>query len=131
MLNPTMPKPKKTLLIHLIDDDPIFRDIMRRYLKPHRVHGFGNSIDAIKKLEDELPDLIFLDLLLDGPDGFTYLNEIASYADTNQIPVVLVSSLYHTLPKMSSYNVIAYLDKTTFTPVDVKKLLARFERTPA
>ena len=114
----------KPLLIHIIDDDPVFISILKRYTKPHIAHGFANAIEAVQALEKELPDLIFLDILLDGPNGFTYLNEIASYADTAKIPVVLISSLYHTLPKMSSYNVIAYLDKASFTPDDVQKIIA-------
>ena len=111
------------MLVHVIDDDPTFLGIFKRYLKPHHVECFKNAIDAVAALEKTVPDLIFLDIMLDGPDGFTYLNEISSYADTVRVPVVLISSLYHSLPKMSSYNVIAYLDKTTFTPVDVQKIL--------
>lgn len=124
---PAMQPAKTTHLFHLIDDDPIFTEIFVRYLKkiaPRAVtHVFRNALDAIDALSDELPDLIFLDILLSGPDGFTYLNEISSYADTNVIPVILISSLYHRLPKMSSYNVVAYLDKTAFTPDDVKKAI--------
>jgi len=110
------------MLIHVIDDDQIFTSILKRYLKGHEVHTFSNAITAISALEEELPDLIFLDILLDGPDGFTYLNEIASYADTNTIPIILISSLYRTMPKMPSYNIVAYLDKTRFTPEDIRRL---------
>jgi len=115
------------MLIHLIDDDPLFLEVLSRYLKKNEVKCFKNAYEAILALEKSVPDLIFLDIVLDGPDGFTYLNEISSYADTNKVPIVLISSLYHTLPKMSSYNVVAYLDKTTFTPEDVQKILERIE----
>ena len=37
--------------------------------------------------------MIFLDILLTGPDGFTFLNELISYSDTAKIPIVIVSSL--------------------------------------
>ena len=111
------------MLIHIIDDDQIFASVLKRYLKGHEVRIFSNAISAISALEKEIPDLIFLDIMLDGPDGFTYLDEIASYSDTNSIPVVLISSLYHTLPEMSSYNVIAYLDKTVLKPNDVRRLV--------
>ena len=113
------------MLIHLIDDDLVFSEILTRYLKPHQVQTFSNAIDAIQALEKNIPDLIFLDIMLDGPDGFTYLNEIASYTDTNTIPIVIISSLYHTLPKMSSYNILAYLDKSTFAPEDIQKILKK------
>ena len=115
--------------IHIISSDPILTEVLARYLKKFvtkqklTVSTFPDVISAISSLEKNIPDLIFLDFLLDGPDGFTYLNEIASYSDTNKIPIVLISSLYHELPKMSSYSVIAYLDKTTFTPDDIQKVI--------
>ena len=115
------------MLIHIIDDDRIFASILKRYLKNHVVHIFSDAITAVSALEKEVPDLIFLDIIFDGPDGFTYLDEIASYSDTNSIPVVLISSLYHTLPKMSSYNVIRYLDKASFQPSDITAIIR--ERT--
>lgn len=111
------------MLIHIIDDDQIFASVLKRYLKGYEVRTFSNAIDAINALEKKIPDLIFLDILLDGPDRFTYLDEIASYSDTNSIPTVLISSLYHELPKLKDYNVIAYLDKTKFTPDDIKEII--------
>ena len=111
------------MLIHIIDDDQIFASVLKRYLKGYEVRTFSNAIDAINALGMKIPDLIFLDILLDGPDGFTYLDEIASYSDTNSIPTVLISSLYHELPKLKDYNVIAYLDKTKFTPDDIKEII--------
>ena len=112
---------------HLITSDHILAENLTRYLKKFiknpTIRHFSDAISAVSALEKEIPDLIFLDFLLDGPDGFTYLNEIASYSDTNSVPVVLISSLYHRLPKMSSYGVIAYLDKSTFTPDDIKELV--------
>ncbi len=117
------------MLIHIIDDDPIFAEIMARYCQPHQTRIFFDAVEAAQALDEEVPDLIFLDILLTGPDGFTYLNEIASYADTSRIPVVLISSLYHTLPKLSSYGVVAYLDKTSFKPKDVQQILEHYQPT--
>ena len=63
--------------------------------------------------------LIFLDILLDGPDGFTLLNELASYPDTCKIPIVIVSSLYLKESDLSSYNVVGILSKDSMTPGDI------------
>ncbi len=115
------------MLIHIIEDDQIFAEILGRYCYPHQVEIFHDTVSAIQALDDDVPNLIFLDILLDGPDGFTYLNEIVSYADTCLVPVVLISSLYRALPPLLDYNVVAYLDKTNFTPHDVEVILRHQE----
>ena len=108
-------------MIHIIDDDVIMSECIANFVKPRPVHAFTNAIDAISALNDEIPDLIFLDILLDGPDGFTYLNEIASYSETQKIPVAIVTSMQ--LPSnLSSYGVVKILDKSTMTPADIRAL---------
>ena len=112
-------------MIHIIDDDVIMSECIANFVKPQEAHIFTNVIDAIAALNDEIPDLIFLDVLLDGPDGFTYLNEIASYSETEKIPIVLVTSM--NLPtELSSYGVVKVLDKSTMTPVDIRALAKKY-----
>lgn len=116
-------------MIHIIDDDVIMSECIANFVKPHPTHTFTNAIDAISSLNDELPDLIFLDILLDGPDGFTYLNEIASYSETEKIPVVIVTSLE--IPSdLSSYGVVKVLDKSTMTPADIRALAQKYTPAP-
>ena len=82
---------------------------------------FSNAITAIEALNDEVPELIFLDILLDGPDGFTFLNELASYQDTAKIPIVIVTSLDVSNVDLSQYNVVGILSKDNMTPQEIKK----------
>ena len=79
---------------------------------------FSNVIDAVAEMNEDVPDVIFLDVLLDGPDGFTLLNEMASYDDTARVPIVIVSSL-DIRQDLKDYGVVAVLDKATMTPEDV------------
>ena len=82
---------------------------------------FTNAIDAINAISSgQLPDLIFLDVLLDGPDGFTLLHELVSYTDTATIPVVIVSSLDFTRHDLSTYGVVGVLKKDTLTPQEIQ-----------
>ena len=88
---------------------------------------FSNAISAISALDESenLPSLIFLDVLLDGPDGFTLLHELASYSDTAKIPIVIVSSL--NLPSdLSAYGIRKVLDKSTMTPTDIINCLEEY-----
>jgi len=108
--------------IMIIDDDRVMAECVARFAHPAQARIFSNAIAAMDAIDQQIPDLIFLDILLDGPDGFTFLNELASYSDTAKIPIVVVSSLK--IPTdLSSYNVIKVLDKSTMTPEDIKCLI--------
>lgn len=87
------------------------------------VQIFHNAISVMNALNDNFPDLIFLDILLTGPDGFTFLNELISYEDTSKIPIVIVSSLDFKNQDLSHYGVVKILDKATMTPDDIKKCI--------
>ena len=91
------------------------------------VRVFSDAISAMGALDGEkLPGLIFLDVLLDGPDGFTFLNELASYTDTAQIPVVIISSLDFSGKDLSGYGVVGVLDKSSMKPEDIKRYVQEY-----
>ena len=94
-------------LAYVIEDNEIMSELMARYLRGiTEVKTFNDVISAISRISDDKPDMIFLDVLLTGPDGFTFLNEIVSYEDTAKIPVVIVSSLDLKAESLKNYNVI-------------------------
>ena len=107
-------------MIFVIDDDEIMAECIARAVKKE-TKIFSNAITAIEALNDEVPELIFLDILLDGPDGFTFLNELASYQDTAKIPIVIVTSLDVSNVDLSQYNVVGILSKDNMTPQEIKK----------
>lgn len=119
-------QPKTPRPIFIIEDDPDFAEIYQKHLKRNfpeiPLQIFYNAIEANAAFselrEDELPSLIILDVLLTGPDGFTLLNELLSYPETSQIPVLLISSLNLGQMSLQAYNVRAILNKETFTPAD-------------
>lgn len=128
-------QPKTPRPIFIIEDDPDFAEIYQKHLKrnfpENPVQIFYNAIEANAAFselrEEEMPSLIILDVLLTGPDGFTLLNELLSYPETSQIPVLLISSLNLGQMSLHAYNVRAILNKETFTPADfvdqVQKIL--------
>ena len=108
-------------MIFVIDDDEIMAECIARWAGSD-VRIFPNAIEAMEAISDgAMPNLIFLDILLDGPDGFSFLNELASYDDTAKIPVVVVSSLDLTKQNLSEYGVVRVLNKDTMTPEDIKR----------
>ena len=119
-------QPKTPRPIFIIEDDPDFAEIYQKHLVRNfpeiPLQIFYNAIEANAAFselsEEELPSLIILDILLTGPDGFILLNELLSYPETSQIPVLLISSLNLAKFSLHAYNVRAILNKETFTPAD-------------
>lgn len=120
------PKPS----IFIIDDDELFADCIEKPAKttnPHlEIKRFNNAIDAINALEAPLPKLIFLDVLLPGVDGFTFLNELTSYPDTAKIPIILITSLKLPETDLSIYGIKAILNKETMKPSEVAQYVERY-----
>lgn len=114
--------------IWIIEDDEIMAECLAtavnlKLSKPksniqpkHEIKHFTNVINAISALNTELPDLIILDILLSGPDGLSFLNELISYPDTMKIPIIIVSSLELSAENFSEYNIVQIFQKETMTP---------------
>lgn len=108
-------------MIYIIDDDEVMADCIATATKKP-AQKFTNAIDAMNAIDEIPPSLIFLDILLDGPDGFTFLNELMSYPDLMQIPIVIVSSIHFNDHQLKPYNVVKCLDKSIMLPSDIEEL---------
>ena len=108
-------------MIFVIDDDEIMSECVKKACGgTAKVFCFNNAIEAMAEIDKTgVPNLIFLDILLDGPDGFTFLNELLSYSDTGRIPVVVVTSLNLEEKDLSEYGVVGVLDKDTMKPEEI------------
>lgn len=114
-------------MIYIIDDDEIMAECIKRAIKRDEVKIFTNAIEAMNAIASgELPELIFLDILLDGPDGFTFLNELVSYTDTAKIPIIVVSSLGLGDMDLNEYGVVGILEKDKMMPEEIKKYAERY-----
>ncbi len=82
-------------IILIIEDDQFLQKI---YSNKLHAEGFGVSQAAegnegLRKVKDEKPDLIILDLILPGKNGFDILAEIKGNDTTKEIPVIILSNL--------------------------------------
>lgn len=112
-------------MIFVIDDDEIMAECVARAAgKEARI--FADAYMAMAAINEKLPEMIFLDILLTGPDGFTFLNELASYVDTAKIPVVIISSLRFGGNDLSEYGVVGVLDKAEMVPGDIKRYVEQY-----
>ena len=118
-------------MICIIDDDREFAECIAKMIRAFgekEIRIFSNGIEAMTTFDEKLPKMIFLDILLDGPDGFTFLNELMSYSDTEKIPIVIMSSLKLKDENLGSYGVVKVLDKAEMVPADIKELMEKYDR---
>lgn len=113
-------------MIFVLDDDEIMAECIARAVGDV-AKVFTDAYAAMDAISNgELPEMIFLDILLNGPDGFAFLNELVSYTDTAKVPVVVVSSLDFGDNDLSMYGVVGILNKDKMTPKDIKGYVEQY-----
>lgn len=78
-----------------VEDDKFLSDIIARKLSMQGctlIHATGGE-EALRILGKEQPDLILLDILLSGMNGFEILKQVKADEKTKRIPVILLSNL--------------------------------------
>ncbi len=81
-------------LIYIVEDDRDIREIETIALENsgHTVVSFECSRDLYKKIEESVPNLIILDILLPDEDGYSILKRLRSNPATKKIPVIMVTA---------------------------------------
>ncbi|MFA5315132.1 MAG: response regulator [Candidatus Omnitrophota bacterium] len=84
---------KKKILV--IDDEADIREIVRIYLEEEgcEVIEAANGQEGILKAQSEKPDLIVLDIMLPGINGFEVAKHLKDDPNTQDIPVIILSVL--------------------------------------
>lgn len=77
-----------------VDDDPCVRDLVSFNLEAEgiAVHAIDNASGIEEVIRQVQPDLIMLDVMMPGRDGYSVLRSLKSCDDTRGIPVVLLSA---------------------------------------
>jgi CheY-like chemotaxis protein len=104
----------------LVEDDAALAQMYRIKLERdgYTVRVAGDGEAALRLLEDELPDLIFLDVRLPHMDGLAFLEHLRSDLRTQNLPVVIVSnySEEELIARGLQLGVLEYLIKSQTTP---------------
>ena len=79
--------------ILVVEDDADLRRMFRTApsLSGFEVEEAGDGVDALRLIENRIPDLIVLDLVLRSLDGVSVRQELAAQAVTRHIPIVIVT----------------------------------------
>jgi len=86
--------PSEELTILLIEDDALSASVVELTLNSegYRVLTAPNGLQGLKMAKANLPDLILLDLMLPGMDGFEILNHLRAEPKTAGVPVAILSA---------------------------------------
>lgn len=113
----TSTSPKKFILV--VEDDKFLRELLVRKLV---AEGFDvkNAIDAemaFTALSERMPDIILLDLILPGVDGFEILARVKANPKLISVPVIILSNLgqKEDLDKAMALGAKDFMVKANFT----------------
>ncbi len=89
-----MPTPGSALKILVIDDSNTVRHSAEMFLRQggHEVFLAEDGFDALSKVNDHQPDLIFCDILMPRLDGYQTCAIIRRNPNFESIPIVMLSS---------------------------------------
>ena len=83
-------KVRRTQLLLAIDDDPIMLQLHKRIFEGqgYDVALAADGVYGMTLLKETKPDMVLLDVLMPGPDGYQVLQSIRHISD---VPVIMVS----------------------------------------
>ena len=111
--------------IYYVEDDTSIRELVLYALKTaeFQVMGFENAASLYKRMKEQQPDLILLDVMLPEEDGVGILKKLKSRPDTENIPVIMMTA------KSSEYDKVLGLDSGAddyiTKPFGVMELISR------
>ena len=109
--------------ILIIEDDKFLRELIARKLVSEKFEVV-TAVDGetgLKKAKQTKPDLILLDLILPGIDGFEVLAKLKADKDLSDAPVIILSNLgqQEDVDKGLEIGAVDYLIKAHFTPNEI------------
>lgn len=109
--------------ILIIEDDKFLRELIAGKLtkEGYKISEAIDGEEGIRKIRDEKPDLILLDLILPGIDGFEVLSRMEKEPSIAKIPVIILSNLgqREDVERGLKMGAVDYLIKAHFTPREV------------
>jgi len=122
-----LPEGRGTVLV--VDDDPAVRRLVFETLQ-------GNGIDlreaadgesALAEIAAEKPDLLILDLMMPGLDGFHVLERLQASPESKLLPVVVLTARRLTTAEREQLRqgTVALLEKSAYSPQELRRLVDR------
>ena len=109
--------------ILIVEDDKFLRELMVRKLSQEnfQITEAVDGEEGVSKVKEVIPDMVLLDLILPGIDGFEVLAKIKEDPSTVSVPVIVLSNLgqREDVERGMKLGAIDYLVKAHFTPNEI------------
>ena len=114
-----------TATVLIVDDEPLNVDLLEQELAAagYRTLSAGSGEEAIAKAAKAAPDLVLLDVMMAGLDGYAVCERLKAAEATRAIPVIFLTALTDTFEKVRAFSAgaVDYVTK----PFEPEELLAR------
>ena len=125
MADESMSPEKRSKSILVVDDTPGNVRLLAEILteRGYKVRPALNGVRALETIGKELPDLVLLDIMMPGMDGYEVCRRMKAKESTRDIPVIFLSALDGTFDKVTAFDVggVDYITK----PFHAEEVLAR------
>lgn len=108
--------------IAIVEDEPKLVALLNDYLvkEGYNTHCYSDGSDALDALQQSLPDLILLDLMLPGTDGLTICRELRK---TSQVPIIMLTARVDEIDRLLGLEIGA--DDYICKPFSPREVVAR------
>ena len=109
----------------IVDDEENIVELLQFNLvnAGYKVITANNGLDALKKVKENKPDLLLLDLMLPGMDGLDVCKEIKRDKETSKTSIIMLTAKSEELDKILGLELGA--DDYITKPFSIRELLAR------
>jgi type IV pilus assembly protein PilB len=124
------PPSSKTPRILVVDDDASIRTIVTKSLEqlpfPVEVQSASNGVEGFEMVRSIRPDMVVLDIMMPGMDGFEVCQKLRSQVETAFIPVIMLTANPSEEGRIKGY--LAGTDDYLAKPFNIAELHARVSR---
>lgn len=114
-------------MIFCVEDDNSIRELVLYALKNSNIEaaGFERGSDMFAAMENVIPELILLDIMLPGEDGISILKKLKANVKTGAVPIIMVSAKDSEFDKVTALDLGAddYISK----PFGMMELISRIK----
>jgi len=115
--------PKILIVDDIIDNIRLISNILNRHNSTYLIRYATNGDEALQMVTSFIPDLIMLDVVMPGMDGFSVCRALKENAQTRLIPIVMITALDSQQDRLRGLE--AGVDDFISKPFNVYELLAR------
>jgi two-component system response regulator MtrA len=78
----------------IVDDEPMARQLLRLMLvrAGFNVSEAEDGFDALEKVRSSQPDIVLLDVMMPGIDGFSVCQTLRKQENTSNLPIIMLSA---------------------------------------